>query len=83
EPGSITIPLMRQYVDDFVLVSEVEIRQAMIFAWQRYAERIEGAAAAALAAVLSGKVAAPAVVIISGGNVQPQTHAQVIAGEAT
>jgi len=79
EPGAITIPLLRQYVDDFVLVSEAEIRDAIVFAWQRYGERIEGSAAAALAAALNGKVATPAVLVITGGNIQPEIHARIIA----
>jgi len=79
EPGSITIPLIRQYADDFILVNEVEIKAAIAFAWVRYAERIEGSAATALAAILSGKVKTPAVLIISGGNIQPQDHKSIIA----
>lgn len=83
ESGSITIPLMRQYADDFVLVSENDIKTAIAFAWKRYAERIEGSAATALAAVLSGKVQTPAILIISGGNIQPQDHKNIVAGATT
>jgi len=79
EAGSITIPLMRKYADDFVLVTEEEIKSAVAFAWKRYAERVEGSAAAALAAVLSGKIAAPALLIMSGGNIKPRIHAEIIA----
>jgi threonine dehydratase len=79
EEGSLTIPLVRQYTDDFILVSEAEIEQAIRFAWQRYEEVIEGSAAAALAAVLSGKISyRPAVVVITGGNIQPEVHAQIV-----
>lgn len=79
EPGSLTIPLVRQYVDEFVLVSENEIARAIAFCWQQYSEKIEGSAAAALAAVLFHKVKSrPAVVLISGGNIQPELHAQII-----
>lgn len=78
EAGSMTIPLMKQFVDDFVLVNEGEIKKAIAFAWTRYRERIEGSAAAALAAALTGKVTTPAVLIITGGNIQPQIHAQLM-----
>ncbi len=78
EPGSITIPLMRQYADDFILVNENEIIGSIAQVWNRYSERIEGSAAAAFAAVLSGKVEKPAVLIISGGNIQPQVHKNLI-----
>lgn len=83
ESGSITIPLMRQYADDFVLVSENDIKAAIAFAWMRYSERIEGSAATAIAAVLSGKVKTPAILIISGGNIQPQDHKNIVADAST
>jgi threonine dehydratase len=82
EPGAITIPLVRELVHDFVLVSEDEIRRAIVYAWKRYNEKIEGSAAAALAAALSGRVSArPAVVVLSGENIQPETHARMVEGE--
>ena len=78
EPDSITIPLMRTYADDFLLVSEEEIEAAIAFAWEHYGEIIEGAGATGLAAALTGKVSTPAVLIISGGNIQPEIHQQII-----
>ena len=79
EENSLTIPLVNQYVDDFVLVSEDEIAQAISTAWHRYGEVIEGSAAAPFAAVLSGKIdLRPAVIVISGGNIQPEVHAEII-----
>lgn len=79
EPGSVTIPMIRQMVDDIVLVTEKEIAQAVVFCWRNYNERIEGSAAAALAAVLTGKVSQrPAVVIISGGNIQEETLQEIL-----
>jgi threonine dehydratase len=80
EAGSLTIPLVRRYVDDFVLVNENEISEAIAFAWHRYHEIIEGSAAVALAAALTGKITSrPAVIIITGGNIQPELHAHIIA----
>jgi threonine dehydratase len=79
EPGSLTIPLVTRLVDDFILVSEAEIAHAIAYCWQRYHERIEGSAAAGLAAVLSGKVSQrPAAVLISGGNIQPELHEKIV-----
>jgi len=79
EQGSVTIPLMQRYVDDFLTVSEDEIAQAVAFAWYVYHEKIEGSAAAALAAVLSGKITGrPSVLILTGGNIQPEVHEQII-----
>lgn len=80
EANSITIPMVRRFVDEFILVSEEEIGEAIAYAWKQYEQKIEGSAAAALAAVLSGKVATrPAIVIISGGNIQAEVHAEIIA----
>jgi threonine dehydratase len=79
EEGSVTIPLVKRYVSDFNLVSEFEIRKAIKYAWQMYHERIEGSAAASLAAVLSGKITSkPALVIITGGNITPEDHECII-----
>ncbi len=79
EEASITISLVRHYVDDMLLVSESEIAQAMVYAWEQYKERIEGSAAVPLAAVLSGKITRrPAVLVISGGNIQAELHRQIV-----
>ena len=78
EDSSLTIPLIKRYVQDFILVSEQEIQDAMRYAWERYGEPIEPSAAAALAAALSGKLSLrPAVLIMTGGNVQPELHAKI------
>jgi threonine dehydratase len=80
EDGSITIPIVESYVDDMILVSEEEIEAAIAYAFFRYQEIIEGSSAAALAAVLTQKVKTrPAVVIISGGNIQPELHRSICA----
>lgn len=79
EHGSVTIPMVKQLVDEIVLVSEGEIARAIAFAWYVYQQKLEGAGAVGLAAVLSEKVQErPAVVIVSGGNVQPEVHAEII-----
>jgi threonine dehydratase len=79
EPGSVTIPMVRQLADEIVLVTEEEIAYAMAFAWYVYGEKLEGGGAVVLAAVLSGKVRKrPAVLVVSGGNVQPEVHAGIV-----
>lgn len=77
EADAITIPMVRKYADDFVTVSEEEIGRAVAFAWHKYRQKIEGSGAVGLAAVLSGKVQPPALVIVSGGNIQPEVHADL------
>ncbi len=78
EEGSVTIPLIKNYVNDIFLVTEEEIRQAVVFAWRRYHERIEGSAAVPLAALLAGKIESQAVLIISGGNIQSEVHQRLL-----
>ena len=80
ENGSITVPLIRKNVDEILLVSEDEVAQAVAFAWTEYGERIEASGAVGLAAVLSGKVSAQSsVIVVSGGNIQPEVHAEILA----
>lgn len=71
KPGQKTFPIIAQYLDDVVTVSDQEIAQAMILMLERSKLLVEGAGAAALAAVLSGRVPVRgkhAGLIISGGN---------------
>jgi threonine dehydratase len=79
EADSLTIPIVRRYVEQIVLVSEAELVAAMAYAWTNYCEPIEPSGAAGLAAVLSGKIPhRPAVVIISGGNIAADAHLALI-----
>jgi threonine dehydratase len=79
EEGSLTVPLVKRLVQDFVLVSEQEIAHAISTCWSRHGQRIEGSAAVALAAVLSGAVTErPAVLVISGGNIQPELYEKIL-----
>jgi threonine dehydratase len=80
ESGSITFPLARKYVNDMVLVTEAQIAQAIVYAWQKHHERIEGSAAVSLAAVMFDAFERPSgaqAAVISGGNIQPEIHAQI------
>jgi threonine dehydratase len=78
ERESVTIPIIKQLVDEIILVSEEEIARAMAFAWYVYQEKVEGAGAVGLAAILSEKVKSrPAIVIVSGGNVDKDAHSEV------
>jgi threonine dehydratase len=84
EENSTTIPLVRSYVNDFILVSEEEIKDAIAVCWTSCHERIEGSAATALAAILTRKIQArPAVLIISGGNIDQSIFEHILAREST
>lgn len=78
EQGSITIPLVHHYLDDILLVTEEEIGQAIVFAWDNWKEKIEGSGAVPLAAILSGKLGnKKSVLIFSGGNIDPELFSVV------
>lgn len=61
-------------------VSEAEVEDAMRFAFRTLKLVAEPGGSVALAAVLSGKLDAPdgAVIVISGGNVDPALYARII-----
>jgi threonine dehydratase len=71
-----TLALIRELVDEHVLVDESEIREAMLFALGNLQTVVEGGGAVGLAAVLGGRCdfsvgnpEAPVAVVLSGGNV--------------
>lgn len=81
-PGEITWPIADKLVDDFVTVSDAQIRDAMRALFGRAKIVVEPAGATPVAAALVGKAGAPGSrvgIIISGGNVDPDTFARLIA----
>ncbi|MGH2890356.1 MAG: threonine ammonia-lyase [Solirubrobacteraceae bacterium] len=72
-PGEITLPLVKRWVDEMVLVSEEEIADSMVWLLERSKLVVEGGGAAGVAAVMAGRIAPAAhgttVVVLSGGNV--------------
>jgi len=74
--GALPLEIARQAIDEIVLVSEVEIMDAMRTLLLRAKLYVEGSGAAATAALLAGKVRVPAgssvVCVVSGGNVDPE-----------
>jgi threonine dehydratase len=80
-PGKITFEITRRLVGEATTASDDEVREAMRFAFQELKLAIEPGGAVALAALISGKVDAAgknAVVVLSGGNVEPDLFASVI-----
>ncbi len=73
--------LLRRWVDDMVTVEEDELAGAMVLLLERAKLVAEGAGAAAVAALVYGKVRMPgarAVAVVSGGNVDLNTLARVV-----
>lgn len=70
--GKLTFPLVLNYVDDMVTVSEEAIRRTMFFLWERLKFVIEPTGVLAATALLEGIATIPNArigIIISGGNV--------------
>jgi threonine dehydratase len=81
-PGSVTLPLVKRWVDEIVVVPEDEVGEAMVFLLERSKLLVEGAGAVGVAALLDGVVQPPAegttVVVLSGGNVDAGLLAQIM-----
>ena len=70
--GELTFEVVRHHVEDVVLVSDDEIREAMAFVLERAKLLVEPAGAAGVAALLAGRIPladGPVVAVLSGGNV--------------
>jgi threonine dehydratase len=81
EPGSITFGLCQKYVDDYLQVSESEIKKSMLLMIDKHKKIIEGAAAVPLAALLKNKkmfVGENVVVVLSGASVGIETIRKVM-----
>lgn len=83
-PGRLTFPIMQRLVRGGVTLTEADVRQAMIFAFERLKLVVEPGGAVALASVLSrkfdgrGKTTA---VTLSGGNVDAALFNAVLSGD--
>jgi threonine dehydratase len=78
--GRRALEIVRERVEDVVLVSEGEIEDAFRFLYERAKLACEPAGAAAVAALRAGKVAGERVVaVVSGGNVAAQTASAILA----
>ncbi len=80
-PGEMTWSINSSNVDDFLVVSEDEVAQAIAFAFRYLKLVVEPGGAVALAALLSNKlnVAAQTVcIVLSGGNIDRETLVKCI-----
>jgi threonine dehydratase len=77
----ITFGILRERGATAVAVSDEEVREAVRWIWEEHQLVVEPGGAVALAAVLSGKVepVEGTVVVLSGSNVDPALHAQLVA----
>lgn len=76
--GTLTFPLVLEYVDDMRTVSEDQIKDAVRFAFATLKQVIEPSGALGLAGVLNTPVQGRVGVIISGGNIDPAVMAMIL-----
>lgn len=81
--NSFTFNIVRDYVDDLIIVTEVEIAEAIRHAYWQEKLVIEGSGSVGIAALLAGKISDPGtcVSILSGGNIDMNLHKRIIDGE--
>lgn len=79
--GTETFPVVRDLVDEVVLVEEEEIAQAIVALLEKNKLMVEGAGAVGLAALLNRRVpgiSGKTVALLSGGNIDVKTIAVVV-----
>lgn len=77
----ITFAILKQRDASGVSVSDADVAAAVRWAWEQHNLTVEPGGAASLAAVLAGKVeiVPETVVLVSGGNIDPELHAKLVA----
>jgi threonine dehydratase len=80
-PGELTLPLVRHWLDDVVVVPEDDVAEAMVLCMEKAKLVVEGAGAVGMAALLGGQTRAArngtTAVVLSGGNVDAGLLASV------
>jgi threonine dehydratase len=80
-PGARTLPVIRERVDEVLLVAEEDIEQAILMLLEIEKTVVEGAGAVGLAALLKrrARVAGRKVgLVLSGGNIEPLVLSEII-----
>ncbi|MEA2612923.1 MAG: threonine dehydratase [Chloroflexota bacterium] len=85
--GTWTLAMVRRHVDQIILLDDPTILAGMRFALERLKQLVEPAGAAALAAVLAGRVelrdGERVAVLLSGGNVEVSRLGELLAAAGT
>jgi threonine dehydratase len=81
-PGELTFAINRKLVEQGAAVSDAEVAAAVAFAFRELKLVLEPGGAAALAALMTGKIEVKgkiAVAVLSGGNVDPELFYRLVA----
>lgn len=75
-----TLRMVKDYVDEIVLVSENEIKDALAYTLKTHHWLLEGAGVAGIAAILSEKVKieGPTTVVLSGANCEAESVLKIV-----
>jgi len=78
-----TFNIVRKLVDEYVLVSEIDIAEAIRHAYWQERQILEGSGSVAIASILSGKYKpeGKTVLFCCGGNIDMGLHHRIISGE--
>jgi threonine dehydratase len=79
-----TLRMVRDLVDEIILLDEEEIAAAIHHAYWQEQEVVEGGGAVGIGALLAGKFVprGPTAVVLSGRNIEMRLHQRIISGEA-
>jgi threonine dehydratase len=68
-------------LDEIVTLSEAEVAQAIAWLWKAHGQKVEGAGACGVGAILLGRVrvSTPAAVVVSGGNIDRERFDRIVA----
>ncbi len=79
-PGDIPFEIIRELVDEVVTVSDDDIARAIVALLERAKVVVEPAGAVGVAAIMAGKIqsSGTAVVVLSGGNIDPMLLQRVV-----
>ncbi len=86
-PGDLTFAHVKKFVDEVVVVPDVEIAKAVAWLFRNARLVVEPSGAITIAALMLGlggvdAAAGPVVAVVSGGNVEPEKYASYITSTA-
>ena len=81
EPGTVTFPLCRKYVDEIITVGEGRLRESLKMIYETHGRKVEGAGALALAGLLESPDffrGRKVVLVVSGKNISESSFEEII-----
>lgn len=85
-PGALTFPVNRRLLSGGLVVSDDEVRAAMVFAFESLKLVVEPGGAVALAALLAGRISAAGrtiAIVLSGANLDRGLYAGILDGHVS